>query len=260
MDERIKTKVRRLLSLAKSDNVNEAANAAAAAQALIDQHHIDLAMLDAPMQEEEIVNDARRFECFRTKKRCVAWKWSLLWSIAGINDCQPWSQTVYVDGAMSRVFYVIGRPTDALQVVSLFTFVVAQIEYLSTHCEGKGRGYRNSFRHGAGTEVEDRLEQAHHDLHAKLEETAKAERKALTGQADLFAAASKKTALVRAETAVARLAERGKKVEAFMEYSGLKYRTTSTSVSVSDGAFESGRAAGRTVRTSGSAKAIGGAK
>jgi hypothetical protein len=259
--EKIKARVRKLLSLAESQNVNEAAVAAAAAQGLIDQHNIDVAMLDGDEEvDAEPVNNANEFSAFDTKSKVVAWKWALLWAICEVNDCKPWSKTIYSDDTgYRRHFYAVGRPDDCAQVVALYRFVEEQIEYLAKNCGSTDRSYRNSFRHGAGAEVSGRLKREWHARRQALTEAAEEKVQAAAalteGDGKNTALVLANTALVRAETAIQRLEKRPKKVAHFMEFKGMKY--SSGSSSMSGGGFGAGRRAGQGVRTKTGQKSIG---
>lgn len=216
-------------------------------------------MLDVEIVEgEEPVSDPIRFSCFTTKSRVVTWKWNLLWAVCEVNDCRPWSTSERTrEHGLQRTFYAVGRPGDAQQVVELFTFIVAQIEYLASNHKRTDRAYLNSFRHGASTEVGNRLKADRSARRLALVEDAKVKDASRDGQGDLFAHAGKRTALVRAETALTRLEDRPKVVEDHMDYLGMSYGSP-TQGTISGSGFGAGRSAGRTVRTSNTSKAIGG--
>jgi hypothetical protein len=236
--DKIKDKIKKLLALTESDNVNEAANAAARAQALIDQHNIDVAMLDEQPDDEEIIRGVK-WVCFTVKKRMPSWRWGLLWGVAEVNDCQPWWDMNYTGGKYHKDAYVIGRPTDCQNVQAMYQFIEGQIDYLASQRKGNGRAWINSFRLGAVSEIKRRLRHERDQRRLKLREEAEAKQ----------AAHPESRALVRVETALARLEERAQKTEAWMDYHDMSYGKTTTRSSGTG--FGAGRAAGATVNIGG---------
>jgi hypothetical protein len=226
--------------LSKSDNVNEAATAAARAQKLIEQHRIDMAMLDEAPEDEDIVRGIE-WVCFTVKKRTPSWKHMLLWAIAEANDAKPWSRMEYEPSrGYRREYYVIGRPSDCQHVQTLYAFIEGQIEYLVKKSKGHGRAWNNSFRLGAVTEIDRRFKQQRAEQRLKLEADAKDEQEKHP----------QSRALVRVQTALMRLDGRVKKVEHFMDYNDMRY-VTGSAVTTSGGGFGAGRSAGAGIDISG---------
>lgn len=248
--QKIEDKIKKLLRLATSANINEAAAAAGQAQALIEKYNIDLSMAEGGDGGEPVrdwkPSDNRDIALFVVKKRMPTWRWSLAWSVGEVNGCKPWSHSDYVtreDGSYSwqRTAYLVGDPRDAAHATAIYHYIEAQIDALCKRKgAGLGRAWANSFRMGAVSEIGRRLEQA-----------SRAERKRLKGEA------KGEQALVRVETAIARLDERGAKVAAFMEAMGMSY-SSGGGGSVSDGGgYSAGVKAGRSIKLGGgSTKAL----
>ena len=250
--QKIEDKIKKLLRLATSANVNEAAAAAGQAQALIEKYNIDLSMAEAEGDDgSEPVRDwkpadNRDIPLFVVKQRMPTWRWSLAWSVAEVNGCKPWSYSDYVtreDGSWGwqRTAYLVGDPRDAAHAAAIYQYIEAQIDALCKRKgAGMGRAWANSFRMGAASEIGRRLEQA-----------SRAERKRLKGEAE------GEQALVRVEAAIARLDERGAKVTAFMEAMEMSY-SSGGGGSVSDGGgYSAGVKAGRSIKLGGgSTKAL----
>jgi len=250
--QKIEEKIKKLLRLATSANVNEAAAAAGQAQALVEKYNIDLSMAEAEGGDDsEPVRDwkpadNRDIALFVVKKRMPTWRWSLAWSVAEVNGCKPWSYSDYIareDGSYEwrRTAYLVGDSQDAAHATAIYQYIEAQIDSLcKRNGAGMGRAWANSFRMGAVSEIGRRLQEA-----------SRAERKRLTGEA------KGEQALVRVETAIARLNERNGKVEAFMAAMGMSY-SSGGGGSVSDGGgYSAGVKAGRSIRLGGgSTKAL----
>jgi hypothetical protein len=236
--DKILDKVRKLLALSTSDNVHEAANAAARAQDLIDNYNIDAALLgdpkggpeNPPQQDDEQVERCEDLPLFESKTAFATWKWNLAWALGKHNHCRPWStrgwaaQTGYV-----RKAFLVGRRSDAQAAQVLFWYVSAEVERLADQHRGKGRTWLNNFRLGAVSEVERRLRQ---------------ERNEKTEERRSVAQAAGGGALVRLETALVRFAERGKQAEDWMRFHGMKYSSGGGGSRHNSDAFMEGRRAG----------------
>jgi hypothetical protein len=140
-------KIRKLRALAQSDNVNEAAAAAAAAERLIQEHNFSEAELQSPDTDEAILSDHLDMGA-----RVAGWKSILLRALADAYQCA---------GVLNRrtqryIFY--GRPKDIETFRYQYAFFTVEIERLAQrHTKGKGRGYAASFRLGAAVAICDAL-------------------------------------------------------------------------------------------------------
>ena len=148
-------RVRKLLALAGSDNVHEAAAAAARAQALITQHRLDDWLTDDASHVDPIT-DARDepLEVFRKLRR---WKTVLAAELARANGCVAYT----LQRANDQALVLIGRKRDRDAVKALYDDLVVRLEWLSaTHGPGKGKKWHDSFRIGAVHTLSQRLQQA----------------------------------------------------------------------------------------------------
>jgi Protein of unknown function (DUF2786) len=227
MDNKILDRVRKLLELAKSDNINEASNAAAAAQELMTRHAIGEAMLDVKPDADEKAEPIQHDLLHATGGlQLPSWKGVLGTVLCEVNGCMCFR----TGGNLN----VIGRPSDAATVRYLFAYIAHEVDRLAELAASErgnpGRTWLNNFRLGAVTEVNRRLRQAHKDTRAAMRKEADASDTLGTG-----------AALVRINNALAKLDAHQ---EAVAEYGKrrLKLRKGSRSQSRFD---ESARDAGR---------------
>lgn len=164
--DKLLDRIRRLLRLAESSNVHEAASAAARAQELMTRHRIAAAALDQDDGSEAGIVD-HRAEPLDGSKRLRRWKTHLAVAVAQANGCR-----VYVlPRGKQRELILVGRAEDAELVRGLYEALRVQIEALTRkHCAGQERSYRNAFRLGAVSTLTERLElarkqAAHRALH-----------------------------------------------------------------------------------------------
>lgn len=227
-DDKILDRVRKLLELAHNNpNVNEAANAAAAAQELMTRHAIGEAML-APVAdtiEEQIEADL----LYAQGKKHATWRGILAVAMAEVNQCK-----VFVTGGD---LHIIGRPSDAATVRWLFTYVVREIERLCKEEAGwrgnPGRVWCNNFKIGAVESVNTRLREAAAAARAAMRREA--------GASDTMGTGS---AIVLVNNALAKLDKRSADVRAYGQ-ARFKLRARSASSFRSDnGGREAGRRAG----------------
>jgi hypothetical protein len=153
-DVRALDRARKLLALAGSPNVHEAASAAAMAQALIDRHRL-YALLDpakgAPARDP--IEDAREQPLDRARK-IRPWKVLLALTLAERNGCMAYT----LEGAEGASLVLVGRAADRAAVEALWAWLVPRIEWLSaTHGAGRSRRWHDDFRVGAVTAIAERL-------------------------------------------------------------------------------------------------------
>jgi hypothetical protein len=156
--------VRKLLGLAKSDNVNEASNAAAAAQRLMSQYSITQAMIavEAADGETEIA-DSESVEkdlLHRHAASCMpSWKINLASGMCRVNQCRVLIGANYLN--------IVGRPSDAQTTSYLFSYVVNEIDRLTKQeaalYGSPGKTWCNNFRLGAVESVVNRMREAAND-------------------------------------------------------------------------------------------------
>jgi hypothetical protein len=190
-DSKILDRVRKLLELAKSDNINEAGNAAAAAQELMTRHAIGEAMLDVNPDADEKAEPIEHDLLHATGgQQLPTWKGSLGVALCEVNGCKCFR----TGGNLN----VIGRPSDAATVRYLFAYIAGEIDRLAQQAADErgnpGRTWLNNFRLGAMSEVNRRLRQAHADTRTAMRQEAVASDTLGTG-----------TALVRVNNALVKL-------------------------------------------------------
>lgn len=239
MNEKIVDKIKKLLRLADSANVNEAATAAGAAQRLMETYQIDQAMValeddDAPggNVEDEPIRHFDDDEALHVWSRLASWKLQLAWAIAAENGCRTFQSHVYSHerGRYLRTIGIVGRPSHVATVRYLFTYLMAEIDRLCrTSARGKGRTWANSFRLGAVHEVRKRLAQAR--LKARDEAREK-----LAGDS---------VALVRLDQALARIDKFRDTVDAWMKEKMNLHASSASRHQTDRDAWYEGRDAGR---------------
>lgn len=148
MPQDVLDKVRKLLALARSPNVHEAAAAAGRAQALIHQHRLAsllAAEAEAEPVEEEEVERARRLR---------RWKTVLASGLAEANGCLAF---VREHGA-EQAIVLAGRASDRAAFGALWPWLVRELEWLSaTHGGRQDKRWHDDFRVGASTTIVQRL-------------------------------------------------------------------------------------------------------
>jgi hypothetical protein len=191
-------RVQKLLRLAESSNVHEAATAAARAQELMTRHRIDAAWVHA---------DAAAIEDHRdrplvTSVRLPRWRVMLAAAVAETNGCR-----VYVRrGASSSHVVIVGTRDDAASVVTLDAHLCGELERLTRRLgHGRGRRWCTGFRLGAVATLARRLHEARSRAFSRARDEARAARDDTSSQA-----------LVRLDGALSRLEAREQAVEKFM--------------------------------------------
>lgn len=141
MDPQVVSKIQRLLALSKSDNVHEAANAAASAQRLLDEHRLTRAAL--PETRGDTMNAiGRTWFMGAVTGRTAPWKIRLAANVAEHNG----AIILFYKGLVE----IVGTPDDVSATRLLYDYLRGEIDRLTAQ-ETKGRGvrYANNFRLGA---------------------------------------------------------------------------------------------------------------
>lgn len=166
--EKALDRVRKLLALATSPDVHEAATAAAQAQALITRHRLEQ-WLDAERDaadDPDPIADATDTP-LEVARKLRPWKVALACALADVNGCVAYT----LDRGDTQAIALVGRARDRAAVETLWAWAVKRVEWLSaTHGEGKSRKWHEAFRVGA-VDV----------LARRLGEAAKGAREASTG-------------------------------------------------------------------------------
>jgi hypothetical protein len=263
--EEIMETVRRLLALSKSDNIGEAASALSKAQALIDRHKLDRALIEADLYQQGKGSTAPKRSAFLktvfvfSGVRVISWIASLAHVIAEHNSCQVIS---YLPGIVSNTYQatatlqLIGDEEDFLTVGYLLNYVVKEIERL-TEIEFKvnplasGKTHGNNFKMGAVLAVQDSLKL----LRKAEEERAKNPQKALEADYKAALAAGDSEAVLRLDSeskqyslatynqALVLLDARKKEIDSWVE-ANLKTHKRPNTFRRKDDAYERGYKAG----------------
>ena len=148
-------RARKLLALATSPNVHEAAAAAAQAQALITRHRLESwldAATGAAVDPDPIV-DARA-EPLDVARRQRPWKVALAGALAEANGCLAYT----LDTVEGEAIVLAGRARDRAAVAALWAWLLRRVEWLSaTHGVNRPRRWHEAFRVGAVDAIAERL-------------------------------------------------------------------------------------------------------
>lgn len=168
--DNILERVRRLLALAESSNVHEAAAAAAKAQELMTKHRIEQAELEGEelVEDEPVLNEEA--ESFIGRK---PWRELLLSGLAQANGCETYIVKQRRTGRIT--LRVLGPASDAGLVRYMQAYLTREVERLSdvaAKAERERRrrdggdtfgvrlAWHNSFKLGAAAELRQRLLEA----------------------------------------------------------------------------------------------------
>jgi hypothetical protein len=156
--EKALDRARKLLALATSPDVHEAAAAAAQAQALITRHRL-AEFLDAERaadDDPDPIADARA-EPLDVARRQRPWKVALAGALADVNACLAYTLATEAGEAL----VLAGRARDRAAVATLWAWLLRRIEWLSaTHGAGRPRRWHEAFRVGAVDAIAARLRAA----------------------------------------------------------------------------------------------------
>jgi len=225
-------KIRKLLALASSTNVHEAAAAAARAQQLMMEHKLAAHELDTVGEDEAAT--VGRMSMVEDSSVLHAWKGELIGSLARYGFCKAIQSPVRgADGEKRIRLTIVGTSDDANTVVYLYGYLMNEIKRLCA-AEAKGRGveFANAFKRGAVRAIALRLKEL------RKEQT---------------------TTAANAETALALINRADAAIDAFMgkEFPKLRNVRPPARIKNVDG-FSAGRAAGERIALPGNQKEIGG--
>ena len=238
MSAKVIERVAKLLKLATSDNVHEAASAAAQAQRLMVKHQISTEMV-RDLEDDEPVDRGPMGQWDAGEHTAVsAWRWDLAWGVSEPNGCKPWRR----DKRSKQVITtVIGRESDAQTAAYRYRHLGREIDRLAKREHGMGRSYISAFRHGAVTEVSRRLRLAKREAEDAMR-----------------AAAIESTALVRVNDAIERVKISGEQAQQWMrEEMHFSYGSGASRTVGSVGGYRAGKQAGASIQLSSSGHALG---
>lgn len=194
------------LRLAKSDNPNESALAAARAQEIIDRYKLDLSGMDPNGDsaaqkafEDEPINDYGYDDPFEKQRDLHPWMLRLASYIARSNGCRIlWHR----DGRFGGVIKIIGRGSDVAAARYMHAFLrneVVRLIKANTNA-GHSGSYKRQFGLGVTDTIWQKLAAAKQAMHS-----------------DLRNKAENPMALMRVNNAIANLERREQAMEKYME-------------------------------------------
>lgn len=184
-EEKIIDRIKKLLSLSKSDNENEAAQAAAQAAELILKHEIEEAKLADDSGDGGVLEDVEQ-ESIDTTRQIVHWKGMLASGLARSMGCRMYYGNRYDSGKRQRTYMVVGQPSKVATIRYMYSYLCSDIERLvdfayreevlecrKSEVEApSARSWKNAFRLGAATTIYNRLVEQRQETHkaaAKVE-------------------------------------------------------------------------------------------
>ena len=236
------------LRLANSDNPNESALAAARAQEIIDRYQLDISGLDYNSQEEardtEEIKDFGHADPLDSLPNPYAWMIRLSSMVSRFNGCR--NILSRHENGRGKVVRVVGRPSDVNTVRYLYSCLKMEVLRLrDSNCQGNSQTYKYQFCLG----VVD-------TIRVKLEEQRQA-----TFQSKRAEAGQNGMALMRINSAIAKMELRGETVHKWM-YEKIKglYKTRAvgaTTTMLGESARSVGREVGKQVRMTRASGSLG---
>ena len=224
MDKKVLDRISRLLALATSSNVHEAANALAAAQALMDKHKVEECMLGNESEPSKV--SAHKLNLYSFTSRNPAWKWQMLWKVAKHNQCRPMSfqsedRTRFEAG-------VIGTEDNAQVVKVLYLHFLKEVDRLLNVVprSSRGRSFNHAFRLGCVQALSESLQATSQKTKVELVEAYGRE---------------------ATETAIATIQKEEGEVLSYMEAHDLNYKKSRGSKISSSQGYTMGYRAGKTI-------------
>lgn len=158
-------KIRQLRELSKSSNINEAANAAAAADRLIAKFRISEAEL-AYSHNNESSPEEDSFVLYETS-RLINWKLYLAQVLSKHYGCAIYNSCIIGSKPYERKisrFKLVGLQSDMEITRYMFAWLVSEIERLcKLNCYGRGHVYCASYCDGAVKGIFEQLQSAKND-------------------------------------------------------------------------------------------------
>ncbi len=181
-DDKIIERIKKLLALASNNpEAEEAALAAAKAQAMIDEHSIDIALLSASEAPEEAkLQEVEERVVYQFKgRRLTHWILDITHAVCQSNDLYSWSGW----GTRSRrAMKAAGPLTQLIAAEILVDWLVREVEHLYTQDKKNqddvgslwepGKAYANSFKMGCTHQISMRLRHAAHEAREDAERRA----------------------------------------------------------------------------------------
>lgn len=149
-------KVQKLLALSNSSNAHEAANAAAAANKLIDEYRLSEIDLEVQSETDPIIEDDSPI--YETG-RVTLWKNVLIHVLTAHYGVANYNDAYFPEGRQVSRFKLIGRASDIQIVRYMFTWLIAECQRLANlQVKGQGRvavaSYCTGFVSGISTQLQ----------------------------------------------------------------------------------------------------------
>ena len=164
-------KVQKLLALANSSNINEAAAAAAAANKLIDQYRLSEADFATTESELDplIEDDGFIYET----GRITPWKSSLVVLLAKHYGCAVFNSAHYPNGRQVSRYKLVGRTSDIHIAKYMFNWLVLECQRLSENeARGKGRVFASSYCQGFVAGIRQQLNKSREEAKQNASENS----------------------------------------------------------------------------------------
>lgn len=153
------SKVKKLLALSSSSNANEAANAAALANKLIDQYRLSTADLSGDSSEIDPMMEDQGF-VYETG-RIIQWKSHLVCLLASHYGCAVFNSLSYPQGRKVSRYKLVGRKSDIAIVNYMFAYISSECSRLcEKEAHGKGRIFANSYCEGFVSGIRSQLSES----------------------------------------------------------------------------------------------------
>lgn len=241
VDTKVLDRIKKLLELGTSDNVNEATNALAQAQKLMNRHKISQAMLTDFDIDVGGITD----EVFHSVgQRVTSWKSILANVLARFNQC-----SAYCDRRGGEI-RIVGHQANVETARYFFNYIALEIaracktaqarQVLMTR--GEGKTWANNFKIGAVEGVEEALELVH--------KQARAEARWDAANSDTLGNGK---ALVRVNNAIAKIAQQTFDVDAWIK-ENLKLKSSRMNSRFVEDAYALGVEAGKSIDVSNRSK------
>lgn len=253
-------RLRKLLRLSRSDNANEAAVAAAAAQRLMTRYSIDSSLLVEPAangRDTELPPETfGRHVVYERWGPLPTWLMFMASDVVEASGLYP----AYSSGQGHSVYLAYGPAAEAALIRESLTHLVNEVERLATEGQarmgpGMGRSYWSSWRVGCAQTIGQRVKQAareaREERRRELTGPTLADYQAAAGNPEVLLAldaaqAAPRYSLAVVETALARLDKRPERIKAWLN-ENVKFKAARPR-KVRTSGLEDGRRAGYKAR------------
>lgn len=159
-------RVQKLLALSKSDNPNEAAAAAAAANKLIDQYRLSEADLEIQGQAEEPLEEDEGY--IYESGKITRWKSNLVMELVSHYGLYVWNDNYWPKGRQVSRYRLVGRKSDITIAKYMFSWLVLECQRLADlYAKGQGRVYVASYCSGFVNGVTEQLKASRKEVQAE---------------------------------------------------------------------------------------------